>query len=211
QGGDELRGHFVRTKLAVGLTDRLAERVIAVLNGDESQADPAPGQVFSPVAPMALTPTYAEGSRTPTYAAPKARLPSSEPRASLAHSSYSGPGYATPPPVASQAASFHPEDAKAAAVRAYAAGRGVLSPTNASGLRRGSSAAHTPPPRFGAPPPPIVQGRSPSHVGAGASGGSAAWWSQRAAGLSTGASPIAAPARGSPSSVYGARRPTYPH
>lgn len=42
QGGEELRGHFVRTKLAVGLTERLALRMIDVLNGDPSAADPSP-------------------------------------------------------------------------------------------------------------------------------------------------------------------------
>lgn len=51
QGGDELRGHFVRTKLAVGLTERLAQRMIDVLNGDPSQADPAPTPVRARRAP----------------------------------------------------------------------------------------------------------------------------------------------------------------
>jgi hypothetical protein len=44
-GGDELRGHFVRTKLAVGITDRIADRMVAVLNGDASQADGGAGPV----------------------------------------------------------------------------------------------------------------------------------------------------------------------
>ena len=36
-GGERLRGHFVNTSFASGLTDRLAERMIAVLNGEHEQ------------------------------------------------------------------------------------------------------------------------------------------------------------------------------
>ena len=36
-GGDRLKGHFVNTSFASGLTDRAAERMIAVLNGDHEQ------------------------------------------------------------------------------------------------------------------------------------------------------------------------------
>jgi len=37
QGGEKLRGHFVLTNFATGLTDRAAERVIAVLNGNHDE------------------------------------------------------------------------------------------------------------------------------------------------------------------------------
>lgn len=42
QGGDELRGHFVRTKLAVGITDRVAQRMIEILTGQDA-GDSSPG------------------------------------------------------------------------------------------------------------------------------------------------------------------------
>ena len=37
QGGERLRGHFVNTSFASGLTDKVAERMVAVLNGDKDQ------------------------------------------------------------------------------------------------------------------------------------------------------------------------------
>ena len=36
-GGDRLKGHFVNTSFASGLTDKAAERMVAVLNGDAEQ------------------------------------------------------------------------------------------------------------------------------------------------------------------------------
>jgi len=37
QGGENLRGHFVQTNFATGLTERSAERVVAVLNGNQEE------------------------------------------------------------------------------------------------------------------------------------------------------------------------------
>ena len=57
-GGDRLKGHFVNTSFASGLTDRAAERMVAVLNGEHEQGmgafTPAPGALRrSPSRPKA--------------------------------------------------------------------------------------------------------------------------------------------------------------
>lgn len=162
---------------------------------------------------------------TPTYASPPAAKPSplslnshghptavSEARRSSLQQSYlsassSGSGYQTPPPMANAPSHFAhhaSEDAKAAAVRAYAAGRGgALSPSSIGTVRRSSVGT---PPRFAS------AARSPAHVG-GPVAGSAQWWNGRAAGISSGGA-SGSPARSPPVSVYGtagAPRPRYAH
>ena len=65
-GGDRLRGHFVNTSFASGLTDRAADRMVAVLNGDHEQGMGA----FTPSAGALRKGPPPGGRRTPSPARP---------------------------------------------------------------------------------------------------------------------------------------------
>ena len=43
QGGEQLRGHFVHTRVSVGITDRAAQRMLELLTEPEPGAAPIPG------------------------------------------------------------------------------------------------------------------------------------------------------------------------
>lgn len=152
QGGDELRGHFVRTKLAVGLTERLAQRMIEVLNGDEAAADPSPAPVRAhalliwPAADAAPLP-----ARAPHTPAPRASAPA-PPQAHAA-------AYATPPPISAEPpfslASKQPPGS-ALDVRRSVLAR-TLPSSSSSAAALGSSGFTTPPPTGTPPPSPFGQ------------------------------------------------------
>jgi len=94
-GGDRLKGHFVNTSFATGLTDRAADRMIAVLNGDHEQGMGA----YAVRAEMARR--AGAGKRTPSPArrgraeAPAAEAPAATPKSATAPSRGGGFAAAT--------------------------------------------------------------------------------------------------------------------
>ena len=74
QGGDGLRGHFVRTRVSVGITERAAQRMVQLLTEPEPGAAPIPGLplqmqtqqqgvVAGPESPAAAAPPTPDRSR----------------------------------------------------------------------------------------------------------------------------------------------------
>lgn len=69
QGGDGLRGHFVRTRVSVGITERAAQRMVQLLTEPEPGAAPIPGL------PLQMQQTQAQGAVTAPESPAAAALP----------------------------------------------------------------------------------------------------------------------------------------
>ena len=132
QGGEQLRGHFVHTRVAVGITERAAERMVQLLTEPEPGAMPIPGL------PAHLQPEPAAAAPAPpTSAVPERRaLPPST--ALLQHDG----GYGAPlrPTTLTPAVRGTPPAARPGAV-ASACGKpgGPYAPAN--GFSRGGASA----------------------------------------------------------------------
>ena len=82
-GGDRLKGHFVNTSFASGLTDRAAERMIAVLNGDHEQGmgafTPSSGTLRKGPGAGRRTPSPARATRKPAAGLVEGDAPAAAP------------------------------------------------------------------------------------------------------------------------------------
>ena len=130
-GGDRLKGHFVNTSFASGLTDRVAERMIAVLNGDREQGMGA----FAVRAELARR--AGAGRRTPSPAR-RGRPPAGEGGATAPAAAPAAAGLAATAPARSSggcAAATAPGGSHSS-LPATPGGRGGSTPTGARAAKR---------------------------------------------------------------------------